>query len=135
MTDFFHVVEHISGALRHLFPDDAQKRELQRRWLCHRLKHEPGAAAEILQWLKDSAWVHGDLVSKPALKTVAGQAKSIESQLPFIDCAAAVNDNLDIGSGPVEAASKTLVTQRMKVSGAKWSRPGATAILSLRPWE
>jgi hypothetical protein len=27
---------------------------------------------------------------------------------------------MDIGSGPVEAACKTLVTQRMKISGAQW---------------
>lgn len=132
VTDFFHVVEHISDALRLLFPDDDEKREAQRRSFCHRLKHEPGAAAEILQWLKDSAWVHGDHVSKPALKTVEGHARYVENQLPFIDYAAAVNDNLDIGSGPVEAACKTLVTQRMKVSGAKWSRRGAAAILYLR---
>lgn len=132
VTDFFHVIEHISDALRLLFPDDEKSREAQRRSFCHRLKHEPGAAAEVLQWLKDSAWVHGDHVSKAVLKTVDGHARYIENQLPFIDYAAAANDNLDIGSGPVEAACKTLVTQRLKVSGAKWSRKGASAILYLR---
>ena len=132
VTDFFHVIEHISDALRLLFPDDEARREAQRRSLCHRLKHESGAAAEVLQWLKDSAWVHGDNASKAVLKVVDGHARSIEHQLPFIDYAAVANDNLDIGSGPVEAACKTLVTQRLKVSGAKWSRKGAAAILYLR---
>lgn len=39
---------------------------------------------------------------------------------------------MDIGSGVVEAACKTLVTQRLKVSGATWSRRGSRAILQLR---
>jgi len=39
---------------------------------------------------------------------------------------------MDIGSGAVEAACKTLVTQRLKVSGATWSETGARAILHLR---
>ena len=37
-----------------------------------------------------------------------------------------------IGSGVVEAACKTLVTQRLKVSGASWSREGAGGVLYLR---
>ena len=37
-----------------------------------------------------------------------------------------------IASRPVEAACKTLVTRRLKVRGAKWSRPGASAILYVR---
>ena len=70
--------------------------------------------------------------TKAVLKVVDGHARYIEHQLPFIDDAAVANDNLEIGSGPVEAACKSLVTQRLKVSGAKWSRKGAAAILYLR---
>jgi hypothetical protein len=40
--------------------------------------------------------------------------------------------NLPIASGVVEAACKTLVTQRMKCSGMAWSHPGGQAILTLR---
>ena len=40
--------------------------------------------------------------------------------------------NLPIGSGVVEAACKTLVTQRMKRSGQRWSGDGGQAILSFR---
>ena len=87
VTDFFHVIEHISDALRLLFPDDEARREAQRRSFCHRLKHESGAAAEVLQWLKDSAWVHGDNASKAVLKVVDGHARYIEHQPPFIDYA------------------------------------------------
>ncbi|MGH8533351.1 MAG: hypothetical protein ACREV1_11675, partial [Gammaproteobacteria bacterium] len=40
--------------------------------------------------------------------------------------------NLPIGSGVVEAACKTLATERMKRSGMRWRHPGGQAILTLR---
>lgn len=39
---------------------------------------------------------------------------------------------LPIGSGVTEAACKTLFTQRLKLSGMRWSREGAQVILNLR---
>jgi hypothetical protein len=41
---------------------------------------------------------------------------------------------LPIGSGMVEAACKTLVAQRLKLSGMRWGR-GAQAILTARGWD
>ncbi len=40
--------------------------------------------------------------------------------------------NLPIGSGVVEAACKTLATERMKRSGMRWRHTGGQAILTLR---
>ena len=46
-----------------------------------------------------------------------------------------------VGSGVIEAGCKTVIGQRLKLSGMHWSQPGATAILTLRaahasgPWE
>ena len=37
-----------------------------------------------------------------------------------------------IGSGPVEAAHKSVIQQPMKLSGQKWSIKGANAIANLR---
>lgn len=39
---------------------------------------------------------------------------------------------LPIGSGPVEAAGKTLIKTRMCRSGMRWSRTGGQHILNLR---
>lgn len=44
----------------------------------------------------------------------------------------ALDKNLPIGSGPVEAACKTLVSQRLKRSGMRWTNKGGQAILSFR---
>ncbi|MGH8611521.1 MAG: hypothetical protein ACREYF_05620, partial [Gammaproteobacteria bacterium] len=40
--------------------------------------------------------------------------------------------NLPVGSGIVEAACKTLATQRMKRSGMRWRHDGGQAILTFR---
>jgi hypothetical protein len=39
---------------------------------------------------------------------------------------------LFIGSGTVEAGCKAVIGQRLKLSGMRWTRPGATGILTLR---
>ena len=44
-------------------------------------------------------------------------------------------DGLMIGSGVVEAACKTLVAQRLKLSGMRWGTHGAQAILTMRGWD
>ncbi|MBO9482778.1 hypothetical protein [Salinisphaera sp. G21_0] len=43
-----------------------------------------------------------------------------------------MSKSLLIGSGVIEAACKTLVTQRMKCSGMRWRNPGGQVILTLR---
>lgn len=40
-----------------------------------------------------------------------------------------------IGSGVVEAACKTLVAQRLKLSGMRWGTHGSQAILTMRGWD
>ncbi len=40
--------------------------------------------------------------------------------------------NLPVGSGVVEAACKTLASERMKRSGMSWMNEGGQAILTLR---
>ena len=39
---------------------------------------------------------------------------------------------LFVGSGAVEAGCKAVIGQRLKLSGMRWSVPGATGILTLR---
>ena len=46
--------------------------------------------------------------------------------------AAQLRQGLPIASGVIEAACKTLVTQRMKRSGMAWRQPGGQGILTIR---
>ena len=43
-----------------------------------------------------------------------------------------INNNLPIGSGVTEAACKTLVKQRMCISGSRGKEDGASCVLALR---
>ena len=132
ITDFFHVVEHIADGLRTIFPHDELLRDSMRAHLCHVLKHEKGGARWVMNWLRDPFRVLGARMSSARQKLVDKHANYIRGQLPYLNYPKAANDNLDLGSGAVEASCKTLVTQRLKISGAKWSREGARAILYVR---
>ena len=48
--------------------------------------------------------------------------------------AEAAQRGLPIGSGVMEAACKTLATERLKRSGMRWREAGGQAILTLRGW-
>ena len=54
------------------------------------------------------------------------------NQRPHMHYAAYVRQGLPIASGVIEAACKTLVTQRLKRSGMAWAPAGGQAILTLR---
>ena len=42
------------------------------------------------------------------------------------------DEGLLIGSGPIEAAHRNVIQQRMKLSGQRWTRKGAQQIANLR---
>ena len=42
------------------------------------------------------------------------------------------NLGMFVGSGVVEAGCKAIIGQRLKLSGMRWSVPGATSIIALR---
>jgi hypothetical protein len=65
-------------------------------------------------------------------KRVEAELTYFRNQRPHMDYAEYVRRGLPIASGVVEAACKTLVTQRMKRSGMAWRPLGGQGILTLR---
>ncbi len=63
------------------------------------------------------------------LKQVLGFLKKNRHRMQYAECSEL---GLPIGSGVVESACKTLVTQRMKNSGMRWTQEGGQAILTMR---
>ena len=66
-------------------------------------------------------------------------AKELEKQMGFfkrnaryMNYGSFVARNLPIGSGPTEAACKTIVKERMCRSGMRWDREKGKAVLTLR---
>lgn len=132
LTDFFHVADHLAGALRLLFPNDDARRAAERAHWCHKLKHKRGTAWRLWRWLRDEMKREEEPVAAWARREIEKHAEYIYNQRVWMNYPDAVDAKAALGTGAVEAACKTLVTQRLKVSGASWSREGAGGVLYLR---
>jgi len=131
VIDFWHAAEYLGDAAGVLF---ARSPDAKKAWLgssCHRLKHEPGAARQLIKDLKRMAAQKGvplyqeDVAA--AITYFTNQSRAGRMGYPPL-----VEAKIPIGSGVTEAACKVLVKQRLCCSGMKWKEPGAAAVLSLR---
>jgi hypothetical protein len=127
VVDFWHVSEYLAAAA----PAMARGQAAQECWLadvCHRLKHESGAAAALLAQM-EQAMAAGKATARPALQKAISYFRS---HLPRMNYALHLAMGLPIGSGVTEAACKSIVKERMSGSGMKWTSFGAQHILALR---
>ena len=51
---------------------------------------------------------------------------------PYLDYATALANGWQIATGIIEGATRFLIKDRMDITGARWSTPGAQAVLRLR---
>ena len=121
VVDFWHVCEHLSAASDHTVAGNwfEKYREI--------LRHEADGVEKVIRALRHLLG-----------KATSGKAE-IERELAFfrknrhrMRYRALKDRKLPVGSGVVEAANKTLVTQRMKRSGMRWRIPGGQAVLTFR---
>jgi hypothetical protein len=129
ILDFFHATEHLAAALAAVTGDGTfatrHKFELLRERL---LTEDRGVDAVInaLQYLR---------TKHPRIKKVATVLRYYRKNRHRMRYAQWKAEGYMIGSGVVEAACKTLVAQRLKLSGMRWSPHGAQAILTMRGWD
>ena len=131
VIDFWHAAEYLSAAADALF---ARTPEAKSAWLeggCHRLKHERGAARQLIRDLKRMAAEKGVSPDQEDVSAAITYFTN-QSQAGRMDYPPLVEASVPIGSGVTEAACKVLVKQRLCGSGMKWREPGAAAVLSLR---
>jgi hypothetical protein len=124
IVDLYHAREHLHDLAKQLAPvlgDD------QPTWLADRLADLDNGDIENLvtatNQLPLSDTDHAPIDT--ALDYFIKNAQRMRYQV-FRDL------GMFIGSGVVEAGCKTVVGQRLKLSGMRWNIPGATAILTLR---
>jgi len=131
VIDFWHAAEYLSDAANVLFACDSGAKKPWLNAACHRLKHEPGAARQLIRDLKRMAAEKGVSADQEdvaaAVTYFTNQSKAGRMDYPPL-----VAVKVPIGSGVTEAACKVLVKQRLCGSGMKWKEPGAAAVLSLR---
>jgi hypothetical protein len=92
------------------------------------LKEEPEGVEQMIRALVYLRNKH------PRKERVAKELAYVRKQRHRMRYHQFVVQGFPIGSGVVEAACKTLVTQRMKQSGMRWREDGGQAILTVRGW-
>ena len=126
ILDFFHAAEHLNAWAKAFHPDDAAAERVAGEW-CHRLKHEGGAA--VLAGLRAVDVSGRSAAVREAHRELLGY---FANQVHRMDYPSYRGKGWLIGSGPVEAACKQVVNQRLKVTGARWSEAGADGVCHLR---
>jgi hypothetical protein len=132
LLDFYHATEHLSKAADAMYGEktDFSKR-FYNKWRS-RLKSDPNAPGAILRSLK--GFQHRtDLSVKRCneLKTEITFFRNNKNLMKYYDF---IDRGLPIGSGPIEAAAKTIVRQRMCRSGMSWSREKGQHVLTIRAY-
>jgi hypothetical protein len=124
ILDFYHAKEKLVLFARYQFKEDQER----------------------VQWIKQQADKLLDNQLEEVLSTLKScRAKTPEAKLAkqkVIDYYIEHDDRMQyrtyreqglmIGSGPIEAAHRSVIQQRLKLSGQKWSINGAQAITNLR---
>ena len=127
ILDFFHAAEHLNELAKAWQPhDEEQARELGRQW-CHQLKHEGGQA--VLTVLKQLDLRGRSSAAREVHRSVV---QYVENNVHRMDYPRYRANGWLIGSGHIEAACKTVVGQRLKGAGMRWSADGADAVCHLR---
>lgn len=126
ILDFYHAAEYLSAWARALHPDEHEARDVAHAW-CHRLKHEGGEAV-----LADLQGI--DVSSRTPTVQEAHRVVLVYfgNQVHRMDYPGYRAKGWLIGSGPVEAACKQVVGQRLKGTGMRWGEAGADAVCHLR---
>ena len=126
VVDFFHVAEQLKSALDARYGENDAKGRAQFEKLRHLLRHDPDGVEKVIRSL--------DYQRKrcPRRKRIGEVLRYFRRHRHRMRYAHAKARRLPVGSGIVEAACKTLVTQRLKRSGMRWRHAGGQAVLTLR---
>lgn len=127
ILDFWHAQEHLVELAQVWFGADEAARQA---WLAEqrrRLKYEGGQA--VLDQLEAL-----DLTERSAAAQQAHEdhTQYFRNHVHRMDYPRYLANGWQIGSGPVEAACKTVVAERLKCSGMRWGEDGADAVCHLR---
>lgn len=127
ILDFYHASEHVANLARSLHPTNEEAFQQQAHAWNHQLKHDGGAA--LL-----ATWEQLDTSGRSAevREVYRQEVQYLKNNLHRTNYPDYLANGWQIGSGPVEAACKTVVGQRLKCSGMRWGEDGADAVCHLR---
>lgn len=129
--DYWHAVEHLSAAAEAMFGSGKKARTWYDKYR-HLLRDSDNGAQQIVRSMDYHA--KRQTRSQTSTKHVNEHRTYFKRNGHRMTYAAFRANGWPIGSGPIEAACKTLIKTRMGRSGMRWTRPGGRNILDLRTY-
>jgi hypothetical protein len=128
ILDFYHAATHLKKAADAVHgAETLESRALFESWKTT-LKEDPEGAEKILRAVR----YRRDQAQGAARTILTTELEYFRTMRHGMEYAAYKERAFPIGSGVVEAACKTLVGERLKQSGMRWTLRGGQAILTLR---
>lgn len=128
IVDYYHASERLHAMAAALFGEGREAQDWARRM--RKLLKQPSGPFRVLH--AAAAMKARRPMSKQRQADFRRAYNYLRARTRHMQYAEFKRRRLPIGSGVTEAACKTLFTQRLKLSGMLWSKPGAQAILDLR---
>ena len=126
VIDFYHAAEHLKDALDAAYGENTPQARARFETYRHILLEVAHGVEKVIRAL---VYLRGCHPQRKVLSLAVSYFRRHRARMQYATVQAA---GLPIGSGVVEAACKTLVTQRLKRSGMRWRHAGGQAILTLR---
>jgi hypothetical protein len=126
ILDFYHAAEHLGAALGAAYGEGTPPYQARVETLRTVLRDAPHGVDKVIGALER---LRTRYPRRQAIHKALAYFREHRHRMRYADLRAR---NLPIGSGVVEAACKTLVSQRLKRSGMRWRMAGGQAILTFR---
>lgn len=129
VVDFYHAAQRLWTMAAALFGTDERAAAAWARRMAKLLK-EPNGPFRVLH---AAARLRGQRTLPPGREKEYRRAYNyLRGRTKWMQYAQYARTKIPRGSGVTEAACKTIVTQRLKLSGMRWTKAGAEVILDLR---
>ena len=127
ILDFWHLMEHAWTLAKALWGEGSKE---AKRWAksAHELLKDKGGGA-VLKRLKRLKKRRKKKAEREAINDLI---RYLNDNISRTDYPAYIKRGIAIGSGPIEAACKTVIGHRPKGSGMRWTESGAERIAELR---
>lgn len=128
VVDFYHACDHLKNGCDAIWGESTPRGQAEFLRLKTLLKEDNSGAERIIRTFKH----HAGRTTGNRQRRIQAELTYFRNQRPRMNYAEYGRQHLPIASGVMEAACKTLVTQRLKCSGMAWTLAGGQAILTLR---
>lgn len=130
VVDFYHAAERVWAMAETLFGSKSPKYRSWALRMLKTLKNKRRGAKRVLH--SSASHAARRKMGKTRTKQFRTAYNYLRKRTKWMRYRDYKQRHIPLGSGITEAACKTVYTQRLKLSGMRWKRPGAGYVLNLR---